>query len=63
MTQGHDREPLGQPAGDPADTSTIDTADLAEEHDATAVDERVASGADEDEREPESPEGLGGLEP
>ncbi|HWG97903.1 MAG TPA: hypothetical protein VNV66_00935 [Pilimelia sp.] len=53
---------IGHPAGDPTDTSTTGEPDIAGEHQDTAVDRDITSGADDD-REPESPRGWAGLEP
>jgi hypothetical protein len=53
-------EPLGQPAGDPTDTEPGEP-DFAGEHEDTAVDKRIITR--DEPREPESPDGLGGMEP
>ncbi|QOC95181.1 hypothetical protein [Micromonospora craniellae] len=56
----HDRMPaLGQP---PEGTDTLPEPDFANEHDRTAVDRDIITGADEDEREPESPRGWSGMQ-
>jgi hypothetical protein len=54
-------EPLGRPAGDPGDPAASDDGDFATEHDATAVSEQITAGTDD--REPESPESWGGMDP
>lgn len=55
--------PLHRPENDdPADPAAADEPDFASEHEDTAVSKRITSGTDSD-REPESPEGWGGLEP
>ena len=50
--------PLGQAAGDP---DPEDEPDFATEHEESAVDEDIITGADVD-REPESPRGWSGLQ-
>ena len=50
--------PLGQPAGD---VEPEDEPDFATEHEETAVDEEIITGADT-EREPESPRGWSGMQ-
>ncbi|NLU80601.1 hypothetical protein HCA58_19960 [Micromonospora sp. HNM0581] len=50
---------LGQP---PEGTDTLPEPDFANEHDRTAVDRDIITGADEDEREPESPSGWSGMQ-
>jgi hypothetical protein len=57
----HQRPALGQPAGQPADPAVLDEPDIAGEHEDTAVDKRITGG--NDPREPESPDGLGGMDP
>ncbi|ATO16778.1 hypothetical protein O7600_12670 [Micromonospora sp. WMMA1998] len=59
-----DREPehehlaaLGQP---PEGMDTLPEPDFANEHDRTAVDRDIITGADEDEREPETSRGWAG---
>ncbi|MEU4643092.1 hypothetical protein [Micromonospora sp. NPDC023814] len=48
---------LGQP---PEGTDTLPEPDFASEHDKTAVDREVITGADKDEREPEASRGWAG---
>ncbi|RKN42060.1 hypothetical protein [Micromonospora endolithica] len=48
---------LGQP---PEGTDTLPEPDFANEHDRTAVDRDIITGADSDEREEESPRGWSG---
>ncbi|GIJ24335.1 hypothetical protein [Micromonospora lutea] len=56
----HPRTPaLGQP---PEGKDTLPEPDFANEHDRTAVDRDIITGADEDEREPESPRGWSGMQ-
>ncbi|GIJ27530.1 hypothetical protein Vqi01_26920 [Micromonospora qiuiae] len=56
----HERRPaLGQP---PEGTDTLPEPDFANEHDRTAVDRDIITGADQDEREPESPRGWSGMQ-
>ncbi|MGC5030439.1 hypothetical protein [Micromonospora sp. DT229] len=56
----HDEMPaLGQP---PEGRDTLPEADFANEHETTAVDDDILTGADEDEREPESPRGWSGMQ-
>ncbi|MBQ1016078.1 hypothetical protein KBX53_35155 [Micromonospora sp. M51] len=50
---------LGQP---PKGTDTTPEPDFANEHDRTAVDRDIITGADEHEREPESPHGWSGMQ-
>ena len=51
---------LGQPPYDPdVDTNLAGDPDFADEHDKTAVDEKIITGEDTD-REPESPRGWSG---
>ncbi|MCI4062313.1 hypothetical protein MRQ36_06950 [Micromonospora sp. R77] len=50
-------EALGQP---PGGRDTLPEPDFANEHDRTAVDRDVVTGADEDEREPEASRGWAG---
>jgi hypothetical protein len=58
---GHEERPaLGQPAGDPTDTS-MGEPDIAGEHEDTAVDKNITSGTD-GRRESESPDGWGGMD-
>ncbi|MFD2766509.1 hypothetical protein [Micromonospora eburnea] len=53
----HEHVPaLGQPEG----PDTLPEPDFAEEHERTAVDRDVVTGADEEEREPEAPRGWAG---
>ncbi|SCL18239.1 hypothetical protein GA0070616_1464 [Micromonospora nigra] len=54
-----DLQALGQP---PEGTDTLPEPDFANEHDRTAVDRDIVTGADADEREPESPHGWAGME-
>jgi hypothetical protein len=54
--------PLGQPENDPTEPVVSDEPDFASEHEDTAVSKRITSGDDTD-REPEAPEGWGGLDP
>ncbi|MCM0674348.1 hypothetical protein NCC78_06550 [Micromonospora phytophila] len=54
----HDELPaLGQP---PEGQDTLPEPDFANEHDRTAVDREIITGADEDEREPEASRGWAG---
>lgn len=56
----HERMPaLGQPA---EGKGTVPEPDFANEHDRTAVDRDIVTGEDEDEREPESPQGWSGMQ-
>ena len=48
---------LGQP---PEGMDTLPEPDFANEHDRTAVDREIVTGADEDEREPEASRGWAG---
>lgn len=58
--QKHERIPaLGQP---PEGPDTTPEPDFANEHEWTAVDREILTGEDEDEREPESPEGWSGMQ-
>ncbi|NYT92750.1 hypothetical protein [Salinispora sp. H7-4] len=50
---------LGQP---PEGRDTLPEPDFAREHDVTAVDRDIITGADADEREEESPRGWSGEE-
>lgn len=50
---------LGQP---PEGRDTLPEPDFAREHDVTAVDRDIITGADADEREAESPRGWSGEE-
>lgn len=50
---------LGQP---PEGRDTLPEPDFAGEHDVTAVDRDIITGADADEREAESPRGWSGEE-
>lgn len=57
------RPALGQPPrGADLDLAGADEADFAREHEETAVDEEITTGADRGEREPESPRGWAGME-
>ncbi|MFU8873495.1 hypothetical protein [Micromonospora sp. SL4-19] len=51
------RQALGQP---PEGLGTVPEPDFAPEHDRTAVDRDVITGADEEEREPEASRGWAG---
>lgn len=54
----HERPPaLGQP---PGGRDTLPEPDFADEHDRTAVDRAIITGADADEREPEAARGWAG---
>ncbi|MEU6021566.1 hypothetical protein [Micromonospora sp. NPDC047134] len=57
----HDDEmpALAQP---PEGRDTLPEVDFANEHETTAVDDDILTGADEDEREPESPRGWSGMQ-
>ncbi|TCB95793.1 hypothetical protein E0H26_18495 [Micromonospora zingiberis] len=56
----HERVPaLAQPS---EGTDTLPEADFADEHERTAVDDDILTGADSDEREPESPRGWSGMQ-
>ena len=56
----HEQLPaLGQPA---EGMDSTPEPDFANEHDRTAVDRDIITGADEDEREPESPSGWSGMQ-
>ncbi|RIV36607.1 glycosyltransferase family protein [Micromonospora radicis] len=56
----HERLPaLAQP---PEDGDTLPEPDFANEHERTAVDDDILTGADQDEREPESPRGWSGMQ-
>ncbi|PZG14931.1 hypothetical protein C1I95_20650 [Micromonospora craterilacus] len=56
----HERMPaLAEP---PEGMDTLPEPDFADEHDRTAVDRDIITGADEDEREPESPQGWSGMQ-
>lgn len=56
----HEKIPaLGQP---PEGTDTLPEPDFANEHDRTAVDRDIVTGADAGEREEESPRGWSGEE-
>lgn len=59
--QGHEHvAALGQP---PEGRDTTPDPDFAGEHEATAVDEDIITGdEDEEEREPESPHGWSGMQ-
>ncbi|WP_433529602.1 hypothetical protein ACQPYA_25535 [Micromonospora sp. CA-263727] len=50
---------LAQP---PEGMDTLPEPDFADEHDRTAVDRDIVTGADEEEREPESPRGWSGMQ-
>ncbi len=55
----HERVPaLGQP---PEGTDTLPEPDFANEHERTAVDRDIITGADEAEGAPESPRGWSGI--
>jgi hypothetical protein len=60
--QQQDRPAIGQPAGDPTDTSTVGAPDIAGEHEDTAVDKRITAGRDGGDRETESPDGWAGMD-
>jgi hypothetical protein len=54
----HEKLPaLGQPT---EGTDTLPEPDFANEHDRTAVDREIITGADDDEREPEASRGWAG---
>ncbi|WP_428963890.1 hypothetical protein [Micromonospora fluostatini] len=54
-----DEPALGQP---PGGTDPEPDPDFANEHDRTAVDRDVVTGADADERETEAPRGWSGMQ-
>ncbi|GAA0375428.1 hypothetical protein GCM10009541_17340 [Micromonospora gifhornensis] len=59
-TEDHDQTPaLAQP---PEGRDTLPEPDFANEHETTAVDDDILTGADQDEREPESPRGWSGMQ-
>ena len=57
--ENHAREGAGARSA-PGGRDTLPEPDFANEHDRTAVDRDIITGADADEREPESPHGWAG---